>query len=293
MKLVLGLLLLGTGGGAFSFCPQEAGSQGQPIPITHSDPKFRMTVPAGYKPAAIKPPDANYAFQRLDGQVLAITVSILDGRIDPEELKESDVSAAALKRLPPGAQLRLSRESWGDHQLQIIETSFTMQGVEAFSLVAQVPILPRAVQISIGGQKSSEKQARDDLKAVLRSFRGTTHWLTPNQRVWAALAGGSAILSWLLLLIYGILYALRWRGGDALSHWRFRVIYLTATVAMFSLSIATGVAYDTKREREAMGIGTYVLTGVALACAIKTGDLYKKGLELRQKAAAAAPAPPA
>jgi len=128
---------------------------------------------------------------------------------------------------------------------------------------------------------------------MLRNFHGTTHWLAPSQRLWAGISGGCSIVSWLLLLIYGILYAIRWRGGDVVSFWRFRVVYLTATVAMFSLSIAAGVFYNSMMQRETMDMSVYVLAGVALACAIKTGDLYKKGLELRRKAAdAGTPLPP-
>ncbi len=273
---------------------QAPSDEGQVIPIRHPDPQFRMTIPRGYKAISPKPKDVDFAFQRVDGQALAITVSAMDGRIDPgNELKETEISAAALKHLPPGAQFRLSQESWGPHRIQIMETTFTSEGVEVFSLVAQVPILPRAVQISIGGQKSTEKQARADLKSMLRTFQGTTHWLTPNERLWAGIAGGCAMLSWLLLIVYGILYALRWRGGNVVSQWRFRVVYLTVTVAMFSLSIVAGVVHNSVRQRDTMDISVMVLTGVALACAVKTGDLYKKGLELRRKAAdAGAPLPP-
>jgi hypothetical protein len=286
----LGLLLLLAGGGAFSIPAQDSSAEGRPIPIQNSDPQFRMTVPAGYRAAEGRPGTSAYAFQRIDGKPIAITVEILKGRIDPGDLNEAEMEAAR-KQLPAGAKFRVSKESWGPHQIDVMESRFTAQGVEAFALGVQFPILPRAVQVTIGGQQSFEAQMRDDLRQILRTFHGTTHWLTPSQRSWAGSSGGCAILSWLLLIIYGITYAIRWRGGDVVSQWRFRVIYLTGTVAMFSLSIVAGVVYNSLMHRETMDASIYVLGGVALACAVKTGDLYKKGLELRQKAAAGTPPP--
>ena len=296
MKGTWGLLLLLAAGGAFSASGQDSGGE-RPTPpakvsLHHPDPKFNLTLPDGYAPLPVLPPGAAYGYQRdLGGERrIVLSVSVLDGRIDPGDLSPQElaqVTEKLLKQFPAGAQVRMGKEIWKEHPLDTQEITYPLQGVEVLAVTVQFPTLPRAVQISMAGRRALETEIRGDLKKILRSFSGTTHWLTPNQRLWAGISGGSAVLGWLLLLIYGILYALRYRGGDLVTHWRFRVSYLTATVAIFAIAIFTGVVHNSVMQRETMDISVYVLTGVALACAVKTGDLYKKGLELRQKAAAA------
>jgi hypothetical protein len=301
MKGTLGLLLLLAGGGAYSISSQDsAGERPTPpakVSLQHPDPKFSVTLPDGYAPLPVLPRGSAYGYQRDLGaeRRIVLSVTILDGRIDPGDLSPQElapVTEKLLKQFPAGAQLRMGKEIWKEHPLDTQEITYPLQGVEVFTLTVQFPTLPRAVQISMVSRRELETELRGDLKKILRSFSGTTHWLTPNQRLWAGISGGFAILSWLLLLIYGFLYALRYRGGDLVTHWRFRVTYLTATLAMFAIAIFTGVVHNSVMHRETMDISVYVLTGVALACAIKTGDLYKKGLELRQKAAAATPPAP-
>jgi hypothetical protein len=159
-----------------------------------------------------------------------------------------------------------------------------------FGANVQVPLVPRAIQISVIGRMQLQSEVRSDLKKILGSLQGRTDWLTSRQRMLAFLSGGTAILSWLLLIVYGILYAALWKG-DVLRHWGFRVSYMTITVVMFALAIIGDVWYQSSKGREVMNISFYVLAGVSLACAMKTGDLYKKGLELRKAAGAGAPPP--
>lgn len=285
LSLVI-LFLAATGGPV----PVESGDA---LTISHPDPKFRMSVPPGYAVSAVQPPGVAYSYQRVvgDGKAVALTVTILEGVIGREEISEADARAAALKKLPPGASFQLGKGRWGEYDIGVMETRFTMQGVDVFSLVAEIPSTPRAVMISVGGPRSAEAQMRSDLAHALRSFRAPSNWLTPTQRSLAFAAGGSAVLSWVTLLVYGILYAAMYRR-DVLRHWGFRVSYLTVTVVLFAVAITTSFWYHASKGGDGPDVSSYVFIGVALACAVKTGELYKKGQELRKAAAAPPPAAP-
>ncbi len=273
MKMLLGLLLMG---GALSFSDQA--SPDSPIRVDHPDPKFRVTLPEGYKPAAKVPPNIVYAYQRLLNKDvnLAITIEILEGRIDPGGVDLGQVKSAALKNLPPGAQFNLSKERWGPYEIDVFESSLAMNGLEFFTAAVQIPVIPRAVQISIAGQKSSEVEIRKDLKQILQTFKGTTHWLTPTQRLLAAVSGGSSVVAWIGLLLYGLLFVIFYRRGT-LRGWRFRVGYLSVVVVLFGVALTVGPFYNMTKGKETMDLSLYVLSGTALVVAVSTGRLYQKG----------------
>lgn len=277
MILVIGLLVLATG-------------QESPLTINNPDPKFRMTLPSGY--AQVPPPSGvHYSYRRLlEGSTgIGVNVVVLNGRIDPERLKEAEVRAGALKQLPSGAQVRLGTSVWSEHELDVIESEFTMQGVDLLTLIVQVPILPRAVQVSIAAPKSSEAQARQDLKALLRSFRGTTHWLTPRQRGMAFAAGGTAVLGWSMLVLYAVAYAILF-NKHPLRAWRIRVGYLSVNVVVLGLAGLMGVLYEISKGKTPMDASFYVQVFAAVIIATRTTQLAQKGKAAEQPQAPA-PAP--
>lgn len=277
MNLIVGLaLLLGA---------QEPEA---PISIQHPDPKFRMTIPRGYQEAPSRPSNLSYSYRKAgpDGAGFAINVEVLDGGITPEPIPEAEARASALKKFPPGSQFRFGRAMWGDHSLQVLEYSFTLSGTELFSAVVQLPTLPRAVQLGFAGPKASEAEVREDMRQVLQSFRGATAWLTPRQRLLAGLSGGSAVVAWSLLLIYGILYAALFRKNP-LQAWKFRVAYLCVIVVAFAVAIAVGPLYQMSKGSSKLELATMVLTAAALAVAVNTGRLFQAGRESSKLPAAA------
>ena len=282
MNLLLGLLLLGL---------QEAAQPPAPVTINNPDPKFRMTVPRGYQDPGVRPPKVSYSYQRVlpDGKALALNVEILNGRIDRAPMSEAEVRAAALKQLPAGAEFRLGKAAWGELELDVMESTFVSSGTELFAAVVQIPTVPRAVQLSFAGQKASEAEIREDLRRVLATFKGSTDWLTPRQKWLAGLSGGFLILPWLLLIVYGLLYAGLYRK-QPLRAWKFRVAYLTVDVLLFGIALLLHVLYQASKGRPPIDTTFYVIVGVAAFCTVRTTQLAQRG-----RAAQAAPivSPPA
>jgi hypothetical protein len=280
MELPCGLLLLAVQATASS-----------PIRINHPQPEFRMTLPQGYQSTVKLPPNAVYAFQRssTEESSLVLSVEILNGRIDPGRLDLPREVAEALKQLPPGSQVRSSKAMWGQLELDIFESLIPTNGNEMFVISVQIPTLPRAVQIAIAGPKTCEAEIRQDLVRVLGSFKGITHWLTPRQRMLALAAGGPNILGYSLLLVYGILYVSLYRNHP-LRAWKFRVVYGTALVVLFGVSMLTGVLYNASKNEPTMSAPFYVQALIALAVTTRTTQLAQRG-----RAASSPPpsAPPA
>lgn len=251
-----------------------------PLSVSHPNPRFRMTLPRGYRESPSRPPNLAYSYQRIgpDGTGTAITLEVLDGRITREPLSEETARAAAVSKLPPGSQFKLGKAKWGDLELQVMETNLTMSGTDLFTAVVQIPTQPRAVQMAFGGPKAREAEIREDLRQVLRSFRATSDWLTPKQRLFAGITGVSAVAAWLMLAIYGVLYFFLYRGNP-LRAWKFRVVFLTAVVVAFATAIAVGPLYEMMRGGSKSDLSFPVLTAVALAVAVNTGRLLQAGRE--------------
>ena len=82
-----------------------------------------------------------------------------------------------------------------------------------FVLVAQVPLRPEAVQLSVAGPADQETRGQAILEATLASLEGETNWLTSTER--AGRLGTAA--GWWIAIAVAVIAVLAWRKRRARS----------------------------------------------------------------------------
>jgi len=142
----------------------------------------------------------------------------------PEARSQKDVVDAwteATPTSPDGAVVLLVARLHGVlpreamRQQDVPEKSFDVSGLKTltsqagkpvFILVAQVPLRPEAVALSVAGPGDQETRGRTIMEATLASLEGETNWLTSSERagrlgraagLWIGIAVAAiAILAW-------------------------------------------------------------------------------------------------
>lgn len=82
--------------------------------------------------------------------------------------------------LPVGARLTTLR--WREFDLQGVRAQVERDEGPAFSLVAQVPLKPEAIQLLVAGPADQVERGDTLLKATLASLHGQSNWLTSAER---------------------------------------------------------------------------------------------------------------
>jgi hypothetical protein len=82
--------------------------------------------------------------------------------------------------LPVGAQLTTLR--WGEFELQGVRANVERDEGPGFSLVAQVPLKPEAIQLLFAGPADEVERGDTLLHAALASLHGKSNWLTSAER---------------------------------------------------------------------------------------------------------------
>jgi cytochrome bd-type quinol oxidase subunit 2 len=103
-------------------------------------------------------------------------------------------------------------------------------------------------------------------------------------------SGGSAILSWLLLIVYGIAYAVSWKGGS-LKAWKFRVGYLAVTLLSFAVALVSGAIYEMSKGDSRNNTSFYVVSATAFVVACTTAQLFQKGRQQAKAESTPSPTP--
>ncbi len=79
------------------------------------------------------------------------------------------------------------------------------------SLNAQVPLLPRGVQVSMSALKTEERAVRQELEKLLESIDGRSNWVSAAEREAAESSGlvrNSVTVAALVLLVGGALWGI-------------------------------------------------------------------------------------
>jgi hypothetical protein len=103
---------------------------------------------------------------------LVLCVQRLHGTIGREPIRPDE--------LPAGAQLTALR--WREFDLQGVRAMTERDEGPSFSLVAQLPLKPEAVQLLLAGPADEVERGDTLLKAMLTSFKGESNWLTSSER---------------------------------------------------------------------------------------------------------------
>ena len=178
-------------------------------------PPCSFVPPPGYESMGPRP-DGLLFYQRSGGpdpaDKLFFSVEVLDKPIGREPIGEAGMKKLA-DRVPPGMSMKLGHAQWGEFDLETFETQMTQDGLEMFSIVAQVPVSPVSVQLTVGGARTFEPQVRSDLALLLASFEAKSNWLTQTQRADAATTGLSKLSGFLGVLAvvgFGVVGLVAW-----------------------------------------------------------------------------------
>jgi hypothetical protein len=82
--------------------------------------------------------------------------------------------------LPVGARFTPLR--WHEFELQGVRAQVERDEGPSFTLVAQVPLKPEAVQLLLAGPADQAERGDTLMKATLASLRGQSNWLTSAER---------------------------------------------------------------------------------------------------------------
>ncbi len=266
----------------------------QPAPATriqHENPRFRATIPAGFLPLPELPPGQAYGFRRSvspEGGPIVVTLQILDGRLGRKTLTEDPARILSLARakLPPGSDVKIGKARWSGFDLQVIETRIPRPEGDYLALVAQVPLLPVALKINVGGKAILEEDMRRDFASILSTTTGTTDWLTDRQRTLAWVAGISTLLAWGLLGAYGLAHLLAWRGKPR-RLWRLRLSWLATLTVLFVTGYVSQLLYEMSKKQDA-SLG-FLLLAMAGLCVVFADRVRRQARDEEKRAPVSLP----
>lgn len=104
---------------------------------------------------------------------LVLCVQRLHGVIGREPIRQDE--------MPVGAQLTTMK--WREFELQGVRAQVERDEGPSFSLVAQVPLKPEAVQLLVAGPADQVERGDTLLKTTLASLQGQSNWLTSAERM--------------------------------------------------------------------------------------------------------------
>ena len=127
-----------------------------------------------------------------------ISLQDLGGTIGREDLSKKDKPAG----------LTLEKTHWQGFDIDVFKVEDGSGKDAKVTFNAQVPLKPRAIQVSVMGPAADEASLRQEMQAIVTSVAGTTNWLTPAERV-TLLSSGVGRLAILCLLVVGIVVVVR------------------------------------------------------------------------------------
>jgi hypothetical protein len=258
--------------------------------LRHADPPFQIRIPEGFEPIEAGK-NQLYAFRRVlnkdKGTGVAVTVELLDGVLgrspSPEDLAK--LMAGMRSSLPPDARIRALKETWRGFAIDVFETRYALQGVDAVTYMAEIPLAPRALAIYLAAPAEEDERLRQELRDILSSVKGKTNWLTPNERLLAFGSGVPTMAGWALVVLYALGHVALFRNKP-LRLWKTRLAWLSTCIVLFMTGMVMTITYSASRGRTELGYSRLVPAAI---CLIVADKVRKEGL----KARAALASPPA
>ena len=159
--------------------------------VTSGTPKFRMTIPDGFKPR----PDLNRGDQILTHHRAGITgaqlgaiiaVDRMHGTIGRESPSSNDPKLVA-------KGITVETAKWKTFDVWVARQAIQVDGRPAVVWLAQVPLKPEAIQLKVLTDASDEAEGRAMLITVLATIEGETNLLTGEERSQRLVEGASRL----------------------------------------------------------------------------------------------------
>lgn len=112
-----------------------------------------------------------------------------------------------------GARGNVKREkmSWRDFEVDVFNVTEGDRGLIYVSLNAQVPLKPRAIQVTMSALKTDERALRSEMETLLASIEGPSNWISSNARAASESAGvvrTAVTVAALLILVSAALWVI-------------------------------------------------------------------------------------
>jgi len=134
---------------------------------------------------------------------LVILLARMHGILPREAMRQEDVPA----------NTQVVSFKWKSFDVSGFKTQTSQAGKPVFVLVAQVPLRPEAVQLSVAGPADQQTRGQAIMEAALASLEGETNWLTSSERAGRL---GTAAGWWIGIAVAAVL-VLAWRKRRARS----------------------------------------------------------------------------
>jgi hypothetical protein len=155
---------------------------------------FSLVIPDGFSEltGSRVPAGARAAYAEgdiRDGRAHAvIALQILNGLIG----KDEHLTADQLAHAHPGIEWSVGRMTWKKHAIDSFGAVMTQNGIQLFSIAAQVPLAPKALQITVVGPLDQKDAISADAARLVSSVTGETNWEGPvlaPVNTWKAVQG--------------------------------------------------------------------------------------------------------
>jgi hypothetical protein len=170
---------------------------------------INLTLPPGFEPIPEyqSPPghDIRYAYKRMnkDGTANVVLIECLGGTIGREPMPKEIAQKFGIESV--------YKENWKSFELEVFVSKAVVGSTTLIIHCAQVPTIPRAIQIRVLAVKSHEADMKDLTRTLLASLEGHSNWLTNDQRYYDIGYGSAKMTIW-IILIGGFVYLMAaWR----------------------------------------------------------------------------------
>src|SRR2546422_9794508 len=103
---------------------------------------------------------------------VVLLVARMHGILPREAMRQEDVPA----------NTKVVSFKWKSFDVSGFKTQTSQAGKPVFVVVAQVPLRPEAVQLSVAGPADQQTRGQAIMEATLASLGGETNWLTSSER---------------------------------------------------------------------------------------------------------------
>jgi len=177
--------------------------------VRNAELGYSLTLPEGFTdfPAARSQKDVVDSWSEAapvsaNGALVFLVVR-MHGILPREAMRQEDVPA----------NTQVVSFKWKGFDVSGLRTQASQEGKPVFVLVAQVPLRPEAVQLSVAGPADQETRGQAIMEATLASLEGETNWLTSTER--AGRLGTAA--GWWIGIAVAVIAVLAWRKRRARS----------------------------------------------------------------------------
>ena len=177
--------------------------------VRNAELGYSLTLPEGFTDF----PDARSQKDVVDSWSEAAPVSANGALVFLVVRMHGILPRDAMRQEGVTANTQVVSFKWKGFDVSGLRTQASQEGKPVFVLVAQVPLRPEAVQLSVAGPADQETRGQAIMEATLASLEGETNWLTSTER--AGRLGTAA--GWWIGIAVAVIAVLAWRKRRARS----------------------------------------------------------------------------